>query len=120
MGKGRYPVAIRDRGIGTGLEQQAQDLLVVGAAIAQHHGLHERRPSEIVDMVERGTGRDQAADHLDTPEMRSIGHKGYENVAADRAGVTRAFTSPRVKEAVARRKIKLISYADLAPDAPRP
>ena len=31
---------------------------------------------------------------LDTPEMRNIGHKGYENVAADRAGVTRTFTAP--------------------------
>jgi hypothetical protein len=43
--------------------------------------------------------------------MRSIGHKGYENVAADRAGVTHAFTSARVKEVILRRKIALISYA---------
>jgi len=49
---------------------------------------------------------------LDTPEMRAIGHKGYENVAADRVGVTRAFTSPKVKEVIARRGIKLISYAE--------
>lgn len=52
---------------------------------------------------------------LDTPEMRSIGHKGYENVAADRAGVTRAFTSDKVREVVARRKIELISYAEAGP-----
>ena len=52
---------------------------------------------------------------LDTPEMRSIGHKGYEDVAADRAGVTRAFTSARVKDVIARRKIKLISYAEAGP-----
>lgn len=53
---------------------------------------------------------------LDTLEMRGIGHKGYENVAADRAGVTHAFTSARVKEAVARRGIKLISYAEVSDD----
>jgi chitin disaccharide deacetylase len=57
---------------------------------------------------------------LDTPEMRQIGHKGYENVAADRAGVTHAFTSARVKAVIARRKIRLISYADIRPDEPRP
>jgi hypothetical protein len=49
---------------------------------------------------------------LDTPEMRGIGHIGYENVAADRAGVTLAFTSDKVKEAIHRRRIRLISYAE--------
>lgn len=57
---------------------------------------------------------------LDTPEMRAIGHKGYENVAADRAGVTFAFTSAKVKEVITRRKIVLISFADLAVDESRP
>jgi predicted glycoside hydrolase/deacetylase ChbG (UPF0249 family) len=51
---------------------------------------------------------------LDTSEMRAIGHPGYENVAADRDGVTRAFTSPKVKEVIRRRGIQLISYGDLA------
>lgn len=50
---------------------------------------------------------------LDTPEMRAIGHLGYENVAADRAGVTFAFTSPKVRAAVKRREIKLVSYSDV-------
>ncbi len=50
---------------------------------------------------------------LDTPEMRAIGHDGYENVAEDRAAVTHVFTSPSVKAAIERRGIKLVSYADL-------
>ena len=50
---------------------------------------------------------------LDTPEMRAIGHKGYEDVAKDRAGVTKAFTSNKVKQVIARRGIQLISYVDL-------
>jgi len=49
---------------------------------------------------------------MDTPEMRAIGHRGYEHVAADRDGVTKAFTSEAVKRVIARRGIKLISYAD--------
>jgi hypothetical protein len=34
--------------------------------------------------------------------------------------VTRALTSARVKEVIARRKIALISYADVAVDRPGP
>jgi len=48
----------------------------------------------------------------DTAEMRSIGHKGYEHVANDREGVTRAFTSVKVKDVIKRRNIKLMSYGD--------
>ena len=50
---------------------------------------------------------------LDTPEMRGISHKGYENVAQDRAGVTHALTSPKVLDVIERREIKLVSYADV-------
>ncbi|MBN2137303.1 MAG: polysaccharide deacetylase family protein [Sedimentisphaerales bacterium] len=53
---------------------------------------------------------------LDTPEMRSLGHKGYWNVASHRDGVTRAFTSEKVKEVIKKRKIELISYSDLSGD----
>jgi len=48
----------------------------------------------------------------DTPEMRSMGHKGYEHVANDREGVTQAFCSDKVKEVIKRRGIKLMSYGD--------
>jgi len=37
---------------------------------------------------------------LDTPEMRAISHKGYENVAADRIGDTFIFTSDKVKKII--------------------
>ena len=50
---------------------------------------------------------------LDGPEMRAIGHVGYENVALDRQGVTDAWTSAAAKQAVARRGIELIGYKDL-------
>jgi predicted glycoside hydrolase/deacetylase ChbG (UPF0249 family) len=55
---------------------------------------------------------------LDTPEMRAIGHRGYENVAEDRQGVTRAFTSARVKEVIRRRGIRLVSYGDVCRERP--
>jgi predicted glycoside hydrolase/deacetylase ChbG (UPF0249 family) len=50
---------------------------------------------------------------IDTPEMKAIGHKGYEDVAQDRDAVTKVFTSEKVKDAIKRLRIKLISYADL-------
>ena len=50
---------------------------------------------------------------LDGPEMRAIYHIGYENVAADRQGVTDVWTNPLVMEAIRKKNIQLISYADL-------
>ena len=50
---------------------------------------------------------------LETAEMSAIGHVGYEHVAEDRDAVTQVFTSERVKKAIDRLGIKLISYADL-------
>jgi hypothetical protein len=50
---------------------------------------------------------------LDTPEMQTMGHIGYWNVAAHRDGVTKAFTSEKVKSVIRRRGIKLVSYRDI-------
>lgn len=50
----------------------------------------------------------------DDPEMRAMFvTPWYPNVAADRDGVTRLFTSPRLREIVARRGIRLVSYGEL-------
>jgi chitin disaccharide deacetylase len=50
---------------------------------------------------------------LDSPELRAVSHIGYEDVATDRQGVTDLFTSKLVKDALAKKKIMVISYADL-------
>jgi predicted glycoside hydrolase/deacetylase ChbG (UPF0249 family) len=50
---------------------------------------------------------------IDTAEMDAIGHTGYEDVAQDRDAVTEVFISGKVRRAIERSKIKLISYADL-------
>lgn len=49
----------------------------------------------------------------DDAEMQAIGHVGYEWVAADRRAVLEAWTSPRVREVIQRKGIKLTSYRDL-------
>ena len=63
-----------------------------------------------------GPGLWEHIDHAgtDDPEMRAYGHAGYEWVAADRSAVLEAWTSPRVKEVIVRRGIKLTNYRELA------
>lgn len=46
-------------------------------------------------------------------EMQGVYMKGYENVAADRQGVTKLFTSEKIREAIRKLNIQLISYSDL-------
>ena len=115
------------------------ELRAVAMKVAREHGLRTEQPrpagrwsganlsaaqkeQNLVALLERLDPGDWfIIEHpaFDTPEMRSVGHRGYENVAADRDGVTQAFISPKVKEVVARRKIRLIGYADLgANEAP--
>jgi predicted glycoside hydrolase/deacetylase ChbG (UPF0249 family) len=48
----------------------------------------------------------------DSGDMKGAGHEGYENVAYDREGVTRAFTSAAVKKVIAERNIRLMSIKE--------
>lgn len=50
---------------------------------------------------------------IDTPELQAIEHIGYNTVAADRQGVTDAWTNKKVKDTIRKRHIQLISYKDL-------
>ena len=91
------------------------------ARTPQWSGSHlspEDKEDRLLKLLEKlGPGQWLIVEHpaLDTDEMRAIAHKGYENVAADRAGVLHAFTSERVKKLIADRNIRLISYADVKP-----
>lgn len=51
---------------------------------------------------------------IDNAELQAIYHVGYENVAADRQGVTDLFTDPTVKAFILQNGIQLIGYKDLA------
>ncbi len=50
---------------------------------------------------------------LDSPELRAVNHVGYEDVAADRQGVTSLWTDVKIKEVIRQKNIQLISYKDL-------
>jgi predicted glycoside hydrolase/deacetylase ChbG (UPF0249 family) len=68
---------------------------------------------QVLEELEPGTWQCYEHPGMDTPEMRNVWHNGDENVAIARDAVTKAFTSEKVKEVIARRKIKLIGYKDL-------
>lgn len=76
----------------------------------------EEREGALVRTVEGLTaGRWLLVEHpaLDTPETRALGHKGYEDVAGDRAQVLKVFTSSSIREALSRKGVELVSYAAL-------
>jgi hypothetical protein len=78
----------------------------------------EQREAALVRALEEvGSGVWILIEHpgLDTAEMQAMGHKGYWEVASHRDAVTKAFTSPKVKEVIKRRGIQLVSYRDMWP-----
>jgi len=81
----------------------------------QAQTLQQRIDYFIFNLEELQPGTYIFVDHpaKDTPEMRSVHHKGYENVAEDRDWVTRVFTDSRVKKTIREKNIRLISYKDL-------
>jgi hypothetical protein len=96
------------------------DPSAMGVLPARYNGPHKTREEKIESFIsmlgklERGKTY-LFVDHpgLDSPELRAIHHIGYEDVAADRQGVTDLWTSERVKAAIKKHGIELISYADL-------
>lgn len=93
-----------------------------GMRYAGNFGNNTSTPQQREDALVELLGRLPAGDWFivehpafDTPEMHGLGHKGYEHVAADRAGVLRAYLSPRVKAAIERRGIRLSTFRDIPP-----
>lgn len=99
------------------LELEANDAQLRHVSYKGPRKTSAEKISSFIKMLE-GLEADQTylfVDHpgLDTPEMRAIHHIGYEDVAADRQGVTDAWTSPLVRDAIKSKGIKLIGYRDL-------
>lgn len=96
-----------------------EDLKEYGAEYAKGMGSGKDKPTERAAALVRTLeslkpGLWIIVEHpgMDFPEMRAMGHRGYEFVANDRDGVTKAFTSKKVKQVIKRRRIKLLSYGD--------
>lgn len=76
----------------------------------------EQRIQAFIDMLDKlEAGKTYVyVEHpgLDNEELRAIHHIGYTDVAQGRQDVTTIFTSEKVKEALARKGIKLVSYRE--------
>lgn len=75
----------------------------------------EQKEQDLVNILKNlGPGTHYLVEHpgYDSGDMKGVGHIGYENVAYDREGVTRAFTSAAVKKVIAERNIKLVSIKE--------
>jgi predicted glycoside hydrolase/deacetylase ChbG (UPF0249 family) len=96
------------------------DLTELGVENVWYNGDHKTSEEKVksflsmLDKLEAGKTY-MFLDHpgLDSPELRAIHHIGYEDVAADRQGVTLLFTNPAIIKAITDKKIQLISYKDL-------
>ncbi len=66
-----------------GLDQRAQGGDVARAAVAEHDGFDERRPVQVVDVVERRAGGDQAAHDAAVAEVGGGDQRGAVVAAGD-------------------------------------
>lgn len=73
----------------------------------------EKRFVDMLQKLEPGTWLTVEHPAYDVAELQTIGHTGYENVAYDREGVTHVLTSKKVKKAIEKLNIQLVSYEDL-------
>lgn len=100
-----------------GIGIRPEDHGVLPARYDGPHGTSAEKTESFLRMLGRlERGRTYLfVDHpgLDGPELRAIHHLGYEQVAADRQGVTDTWTHPRVRERVRALGIQLIGYRDL-------
>jgi len=103
-----------------GLHSGGEDLIKQGVKYVGSWGSSEdtaeQRGTALINTLQKlAPGTWILVEHpgLNTPEMRALGHRGYENVAAHRDAVTKVFTSPKVQEVINKKNIKLISYAYL-------
>jgi len=106
----------REYGLHSGWDELTeQGVKYIGDWGSNEDALEKREAALIKALQELTPGTWILVEHpgLDTPEMRAIGHRSYENVATHREVVTKIFTSPKVKEVINKKGIRLISYAAL-------
>ena len=65
------PVTVGDGPVGTGPDQGAYRLYVVGPAVAQDDRFDQGGPAEVVHMIQRCTAGNEAANHLMMAQMRA-------------------------------------------------
>ena len=96
------------------------DLQELGVTYAPYDGPHGTSAEKIASVIKMMGKLEKGKTYLfvehpgfDNEELRAVSHIGYENVAADRQGVTDLFLSDEVKKEIKKRGIQLVSYKDI-------
>lgn len=99
----------------------AKDLKLSNTGFDFQHKTTEQRIQSFIEMLDKlEPGKTYVyVEHpaIDDPEMRAIYHIGYEDVAQGRQDVTTMWTDERVKEALIRKGVQLVSYKDVISEA---
>jgi hypothetical protein len=66
----RHAQAIGDIHVGAAFDERVERGRVARSAVAEHDGFDERRPAQVVDVIERRAGLDEDAHHFDVAEVR--------------------------------------------------
>ena len=72
-----------------------------------------RKLAAVLEKLEPGLWLHIDHGSTDDPEMQAIGHRGYEDVAADRSANVEMWKSPVVREVIERRGIEITNYRAL-------
>ena len=105
----------RETGLAT-VDSDAQQNPIGYKGIAWNGKNTEERIDAFIDMINNlENGKTVVfVEHpgIDDDELKAISHIGYTDVASGRQDVTTVFTNERVREAIARRGVKLVTYRE--------
>jgi predicted glycoside hydrolase/deacetylase ChbG (UPF0249 family) len=97
--------------------ERARDFKISYIGFDHRNKTTDERVQAFIDMLDRLKSGETYVfvEHpgLDDPELRAVSHIGYEDVARHRQDVTTIFTSEKVKEAIVKKGIKLVSYQEV-------
>lgn len=95
-------IAIGQRTVSPSGEQGVKCGLVIRATIAKHHRLHDSRPVQIVNVIERRARIDQTPYHLGMTEMRRGDQRSAEVGARHEARIVAQFDGERQQVGIVR------------------
>lgn len=99
------------------------DYNLMGISYDGPHNTNEEKEKSFISMLNK-LEKDKTYIFLDHPayndrEMQAVSHIGYENVAADRQGVTYLLTNEKIKSLIREKGIELVNYNKITKSLPR-
>ena len=87
----RLAIPVGDHRIGSGCQKGFDRRDVVGAAVSEHHGLHQRRPTEVVYVIEGCSPSGEKANDFVVAQVRRSDQRSAVVGAGDEVGAIAEF-----------------------------